>query len=105
MPYSHLNTEKKMSPESQELTAIKARLDAGDRRMQRIESDIAQLREDLHAIKQQIADLLELFQSFKGAFRVLQYLGKLAKPLAAIVGLGASIAALWAAIKTGAGPR
>ncbi len=46
---------------------------------------------------QQLADLLEFFEAMRGAFKVLNWLGKLAKPTAAIVGLGASVMAAYAA--------
>ena len=37
--------------------------------------------------------------------RVMGMIGKLAKPLGYIVGLGASIAAFWAALKAGVNPK
>lgn len=54
-------------------------------------------------VESNTADLIELFQSFRGAFKVFEYIGKLAKPLGAIVALLAAIAGLWTALKTGVG--
>lgn len=38
-------------------------------------------------------EIVETMQAWKGAMKVIEFLGKLAKPLAAIVGLGAAILA------------
>ncbi len=73
---------------------ITAQLEAGDVRMARIESDLSALRE-------QIAELLEYLAAMKGALKVLGWIGKLAKPLAYIVGLGTACISFWAAIKGG----
>lgn len=58
-----------------------------------------------NAIKTDTAELLEVFESWKSAMRVMEMLGKLAKPLGYIVGFGASIAAFWTAMKSGASPK
>ena len=50
-------------------------------------------------------ELLEAFRSFKGAMKVLEWIGKAAKPLGYVVGLGASVAAFWAAMKSGINPK
>ena len=49
--------------------------------------------------------MLEVFESWKGAMRVMEMLGKLAKPLGYIVGFGASVAAFWASMKSGVSPK
>jgi hypothetical protein len=48
-----------------------------------------------------MAELLEFFTAMKGAFKVLNWVGKVAKPLAAIVMLGGACVAFWTAIKGG----
>lgn len=78
---------------------LNERLAQGDERMARIEGDVATLRADLRALREQLAELLEFFQAMKGAFKVLNWLGKLAKPFIYIVGLATAIAGLWAALK------
>lgn len=85
---------------------VRGSLRAGDERMTRIEDNASTLREELASNTQatkQVADntreLVDLFESFKGAFRVLNWLGKLAKPMAYIVGLGASLVGLWTAMR------
>lgn len=79
-----------------EITSIHARLDAGDERMARIETAV-------QANAASSAELVELFTAFKGAFKVFEYIGKLAKPLGAIIGLGVAVAGAWTLFKTGAG--
>lgn len=94
-------------------------LRAGDKRMDEIVKTVAAIQieqasaklllaentETINEIKTDTADMLEVFESWKGAMRVMEMIGKLAKPLGYIAGLGASIAAFWAAIKSGVSPK
>ena len=89
---------------------VAAELREGDRRMDTLTAEVAALKAkmDEHgpqitAIKTDTAEMLAVFQSWRGAMRVIDMIGKLAKPLGYIVGLLASVAALWAAAKTGMG--
>ena len=66
---------------------------------------LADNTETIKEIKTDTADMLEVFGSWRGAMRVMEMIGKLAKPLGYIVGLGASIAAFWTAMKIGVGPK
>lgn len=85
---------------------INERLDKGSERMTTIERDLKALaqglheeRQELQELKQQLAEMLEFFTAMKGAFKVLHWVGKVAKPLAAIVMLGGACVGFWAAIK------
>ncbi|BCX53700.1 hypothetical protein CTYAZ2_32800 [Comamonas testosteroni] len=85
---------------------INERFDKGSERMAAIERDLKavaqglhQDRQELQELKQQLAEMLEFFTAMKGAFKVLNWVGKVAKPLAAIVMLGGSCVGLWTAIK------
>ena len=94
-------------------------LDKGDRRMNSLADEIAVVKleqaehrrllkentDDTKAIKADTAELLEEFRSFKGAMKVLEWIGKAAKPIGYVVGLGASIAAFWTAMKSGVPPK
>lgn len=94
-------------------------LRAGDRRMDEIVKTVSQIQteqasakvllaantETIAQIKTDTAEMLGVFESWKGAMKVLESLGKLAKPLGYIVGLGASMAAFWAAMKSGITPK
>jgi succinate dehydrogenase/fumarate reductase flavoprotein subunit len=61
--------------------------------------ELSKTRQELGELKQQLADLLEFFTAMKGAFKVLNWLGKLARPMAAIVALGVALAAAWNAVR------
>lgn len=94
-------------------------LRAGDRRMDEIVNTVAQIQaeqasaktllaantETIAQIKTDTAEMLGVFESWKGAMKVMDMIGKLAKPLGYIVGLGASMAAFWAAMKSGINPK
>ena len=94
-------------------------LRAGDKRIDEIVKTIAAIQieqasakvlraentETIKEIKTDTADMLEVFESWKGAMRVMEMLGKLAKPLGYIVGFGASVAAFWTAMKSGVSPK
>ena len=94
-------------------------LRAGDKRMDEIVKTVAAIQieqasakvllaenaETIKQIKTDTADMLDVFESWKGAMRVLGMIGKLAKPLGYIVGLGASIATFWTAMKGGVSPK
>ncbi|MPN46883.1 hypothetical protein SDC9_194482 [bioreactor metagenome] len=85
---------------------INERFDKGSERMAAIERDLKavalglhQDRQELQELKQQLTELLEFFTAMKGAFKVLHWVGKVAKPLAAIVMLGGACVGFWTAIK------
>ena len=44
--------------------------------------------------------MVTAFQAASGAFTVLEFVAKLAKPVLWIIGVGAAVAALWDSIKT-----
>ena len=106
-----------MSDEFEQYVALA--LDQGNKRMNSLTDEITAakleqaefrvlLKENTDAtkgIKADTAELLEVFESFKAALRVLEWIGKAAKPLGYVVGLGASIAAFWAAMKSGVSPK
>lgn len=50
-------------------------------------------------VRTNTSELVDILNSWKGAFKVFEFIGKLAKPLAAIVGVVAAIGALWASFK------
>jgi len=75
------------------------RFDKGSERMAAIERDLKAVAQELQELKQQLAEMLEFFTAMKGAFKVLNWVAKVAKPLAAIVMLGGACVSFWAAIK------
>ena len=86
--------------------AIDRRLTNGAERMAHIEGDLALVRNRLERNAQMMqkmldstAEIVEFFESMRGAMRVLNWIGKLARPVAGIVGLCAALVALWTAIR------
>lgn len=101
------------------LQLIQNELAEGDKRMDSLTDEVtaikleqsqfrAELAENTNATKRieaNTAEMLDVFESWKGAMKVLTWIGKAAKPLGYLVGLGASIAAFWTAIKSGVSPK
>ena len=54
-----------------------------------------------NSIKADTAELVEAFHSFKGAMKVLEWIGKAAKPLGYIATFVGAIVGIWAALKSG----
>ena len=94
-------------------------LRAGDKRMDEIVKTVAAIQIEqasakvllaentatIQEIKTDTAEMLAVFKSWQGAMKVMDMIGSLAKPLGYIVGFGASIAAFWAAMKSGVSPK
>lgn len=90
--------DKRMNSLTDEVTAIK--LEQAQFRVELAENTNATNR-----IEANTAEMLDVFESWKGAMKVLTWIGKAAKPLGYLVGLGASLAAFWAALKGGVSPK
>lgn len=80
---------------------INERFDKGSERMAAIERDLKAATQQLQERNQQLAELLEFFSAMKGAFKVLNWVGKVSKPLAYIVMLGGACVGFWTAVKAG----
>ena len=90
--------DKRMDSLADEVTAIK--LEQAQFRVELAENTNATKRIEAHT-----AEMLDVFESWQGAMKVLNWIGKAAKPIGYVVGLGASIAAFWAALKAGVHPK
>ena len=66
---------------------------------------LAENTETINEIKTDTADMLEVFESWKGAMRVMEMIGKLAKPLGYIAALIAAVVGIWNAMKSGVSPK
>jgi len=87
---------------------ISEELRDGDRRMDELTADVAAVKRQLEATSQatgrveaNTAEMLQVFQSWKGAMAALEILGKVARPLGYILGAFGAVVALWVALKTG----
>jgi len=90
--------DKRMNSLADEVTAVK--LEQAQFRVELAENTQATKR-----IESNTAEMLDVFESWKGAMKVLNWIGKAAKPVGWIVGMGASIVAFWTAIKSGVTPK
>lgn len=72
------------------------RLDDGSVTMKQMQADLKVTSETTVSIKSDTGEIIDLFQSFKGAFKVFDLIGRLAKPLAAVVALGVTV---WGAVQ------
>ena len=94
-------------------------LDEGDRRMNSLADEITAVKleqsefrrllkentDATNSIKADTAELVEAFHSFKGAMKVLEWIGKAAKPLGYIATFVGAIVGIWAALKSGVTPK
>lgn len=70
-----------------------------------VKEQLAENTEATKRIETNTGEITEILNSFKGAMKVLGFIGKLAGPLAAIVGLFTAVYAAWHAVKTGVMPK
>lgn len=80
---------------------VDRRLDKGAETMRELRDDIAANTKVTESVQTDTSELVALLQSFKGAFKVLEILGKLAKPLGYIVALVGGVLGLVAIVKGG----
>jgi hypothetical protein len=75
------------------------------RRMDTLEQQLNENTESTKRIEQNTSLMLEMFDAFKKAFKVLEWIGNLAKPISAIVGLCIVVITLIKTIKIGVTPK
>lgn len=78
---------------------ISERLAAGDARMSRIEAELRVATQTVDAVKADTSEIVEAFDAMKGAFKVLNWIGSFARPVAGIVALAAALWGLWSAVR------
>lgn len=83
-----------------------ARFDEGEGRFSKIEMGLAentretkQISKTVESLLDELKDMIEVSKAAKGAIKVLNWVGALAKPLGSIVILVGAIVGAWAAIK------
>lgn len=84
---------------------ITARLDEGDARMTRIEAELRANTEATEKVRVNTAEMVEFFVAAQGAFKVLNWIGRAARPITYIVMLGSAGIAFWKALTVGGGGR
>lgn len=84
---------------------VDRRLDDGAATMKGLREDIAANTTVTKSVQTDTSELVALLQSAKGAFKVLEALGRLAKPLGYIVALIGGLMGLVAVVKGGGTPK
>src|SRR5450830_276727 len=88
-----------------ELQTIRERLATGDETMASLRADLAENTSATIRTESNTAEIVEFFGAMKGAFKVLNWIGALAKPITALVALAAVTWGAFLTIKTGAPPK
>lgn len=83
------------------LADIHERLKKGDERMDKMDAEIVRNTKLTESIDTNTKDLIKLFQSWAGAFKVLEQIGSLAKPVGYLAMAVAAVAGAITAVKTG----
>ena len=74
-------------------------------RMDTIQQQLDANTESTRRTESNTSELIDILNSFKSAFKVLSWIGNLAKPISAIVGLGLGLWGVIQAAKTGINPK
>lgn len=77
------------------------RLNDGSEKMDLLRADVDANTKATNQVKADTSEILEIFRALKGALTVLDWIGKLAKPIGAIVMVCAAAASFWSALKGG----
>lgn len=103
---------QKLRENDEGMTAMKDQMDLMKRHLESVQQQLdlvtaidSKQSAAIDTLVTNTAEILEVFASWKGAMKVLDYLGRVAKPLGYIVALGASAMAVWTAYRTGASPK
>lgn len=80
---------------------IMERLDACDTRMGRLEEGQEQNTRATENMARDVAMLVDFLTAMRGAFKVLNWVGKIAKPMGYIVALATAVISFWVALKGG----
>lgn len=63
-------------------------------------NSLARSHEAMEKFNKSVEGLLDAFQALQGAWKVLEFIGKLAKPLAFLGALGAAASLYWSKLKS-----
>lgn len=81
-------------------------------RVGRLETGFSEMRDELtrnsestKRVEENTSSLVEFFGAMQGLFKLLNWCGKIAKPVSYILASGAALVGLFTAWKSGIGPR
>lgn len=81
---------------------VEQRFHDGTERMKRIEASLLENTASTKAVESNTSELVEGFANLKAAFKVLNWIGRAARPLGYIAAFGAAVVSLFVALKSGA---
>lgn len=93
-----MSHEKRITDLEAAVSAINSRLDDGEVAMRGLQEGLRKNTELTTEIRDDTSEVVAFFRDMKGAFRVLNFIGLIAKPVGTLVVVAGSI---WAAIKSG----
>lgn len=85
--------------------SVNKRLEEGDDAMKGLRKDLDENTSATKRVEANTQALVDLLNNAQGAFRVLEMLAKLAKPLGAIAMATAAFVGLWSSLKGGGGGK
>jgi hypothetical protein len=85
-------------------TDVREQLEAGAKRMDAMQTELTANTEATQRVEANTSEMLAFFNTMKGAFKTLEMIGALAKPLGYILMAVGSIAGLWFTFKNGTPP-
>ena len=91
-------------PTHEQMNALSDSVQHAQERIQKIEAGLKENTEMTARLVDATDEMVDFFADMKSAFRVLNLIGKLAKPMAAIAALVAAVAGAWTALKAGVMP-
>jgi hypothetical protein len=97
IPHPNVDVATMQRALSIRLDAMERRLEEGDTRMGQIERGLQANTESTQRVEKNTGDMLDAFNSLRGGFKVLQFVGKVAAPVGAIIGAAAAAWAAWKA--------
>jgi hypothetical protein len=100
-PTHYVGDERRAGEPMEWRAHVDKRLDDGAATMKEMRASLAENTTATKQVQNDTSELVELLKSFKGAFSVLEKLGKLARPLGYIVAACTACLAFWAALKGG----
>lgn len=100
-PGDRRGTPDRRAADAQWRADVQSSLSCGAERMSRIETELGNNTRETVAVKESTRELVDILNSFKGALKVLDFMGRLAKPIGLIV---AAAGGLYVWLKTGTPP-
>lgn len=93
-----------MCLEKSDLTPLMERVRDNSRRLDVLEGDLQEAISMMQPLVSDTREIVEMFVAFKGAWKVLHWIGKLAKPMAWIAAAFTAAAGFWVKAKGGEWP-